>query len=202
MIKITSRLPSAVCRLPSGMNEITRRYARALVEAAEERGAAEALRTDCRALLRLIESSGAFQQLLADPVLGARAKRAVLDRALGESVHRITRGFLLLLAENRRERLLGDILRAALDRLGEREGIATAQVVTATELTPEQRTRLSERLAKHMGWSVRLETSVDPAMGAGFRARLGDTVFDGSLAGQLRRLRAHLRGQRSEIRDQ
>jgi len=132
--------------------------------------------------------------MLADPVLGARAKRTVLDRALGERVHRIIRGFLLLLAENRRERLLGDILRSALDRLGEREGRITAQVVAATELTPEQRTRLSERLSEHAGRPVCLETSVDPAMGAGFTARLGDTVFDGSLAGQLRRLRAHLAG--------
>lgn len=175
-------------------NEIVRRYARALVDAAEEQDALDALRVDARELLRLIESSEEFRILLTSPALGARATCVAFERAFGDKVHPVTRGFLRLLAENRRECLLEELLRDALRRLDEREGGGTARVTSATELTPEQRTRLAERLSSYVGKSVRLEISVDPTIKAGFTARIGDLIFDGSLSAQLKRLRALLAG--------
>ena len=56
----------------------------------------------------------------------------------------------------------------------------------------EQEKQLSDKLSVYSGKQVRLETTIDAGLKAGFIARLGDQVFDGTLAMQLNRLRQQL----------
>ena len=69
---------------------------------------------------------------------------------------------------------------------------STGQVRSAKDLTQEQQERLVERLSAFSGKQVRLEVEVDEALKAGFVARLGDQVFDGTLEAQVHRLRRRL----------
>ena len=78
--------------------------------------------------------------------------------------------------------------------LDERTGIVEAEVRSAVALSPEQEERLRQQLAGYTGKIVKLRTSVDARIRGGMVARIGDTVFDGSLTTQLQRLHRRLAG--------
>jgi F-type H+-transporting ATPase subunit delta len=70
----------------------------------------------------------------------------------------------------------------------------TAQVTTAVALDTAQRQAVSQKLAQITQKEVLLETQVDPAILGGLVVRINHTVLDGSLRGQLARLRQELIG--------
>jgi len=97
-----------------------------------------------------------------------------------------------MLARNQRESALLDILSDFIRRINERAGIITAYVKTATPISENQKGRLSQKLSEYSGKRVQLETEIVPDIKGGFVARIEDTIFDGSLATQLEKLREHL----------
>ena len=100
--------------------------------------------------------------------------------------------FLLLLCDNHRERILEELLADFLTAIEAHSGIVTAYVTVAHVLSSDQEKNLIEKLSIYSGKQVRLETTIDEGLKAGFIARLGDQVFDGTLATQLNRLRHRL----------
>jgi F-type H+-transporting ATPase subunit delta len=85
-------------------------------------------------------------------------------------------------------------LQAFLELVAEREGVVGAEVRSAIELSPQQLQNLQERLERYTGRKVRLEAQVDANVRGGVIARVGDTVFDGSINTHLERLRLRLAG--------
>lgn len=175
------------------MSGVVERYTGALADAAEERGALGPVADDMEGLAELLSSSSELRGFVEDPFILPAQKQAVFRDLLNGKVHEITLNFLVLLCEKRRERPLGDILSAFATLMDERRGVVTASVSSALELTDTQRVQLTERLAKFSGKEVRLETEVDPSLKAGFVARLGDQVFDGTVESMLNRLHRELR---------
>ena len=102
--------------------------------------------------------------------------------------------FLQLMGSRGRTAIIAVALQAFLELVAEREGVVGAEVRTAVELSPEQRQTLQDRLERYTGRRVRLETQVDASVRGGVIARVGDTVFDGSINTHLDRLRQRLAG--------
>ena len=175
------------------MSGVVERYTKALADAAEERGVLERVAFDVEGLADLLSSSEELRGFVKDPFALPSQKQAVFRELLTGKVHDITLNFLGLLCEKRRERMLDEILTAFSTLMDERRGIVTASVSSAQELTDSQRDQLIERLAQFSGKEVRLETEVDPSLKAGFIARLGDQVFDGTVEAMLNRLHRELR---------
>ena len=71
-------------------------------------------------------------------------------------------------------------------------GCVRADVSSARELTESQRASLEVQLSRLAGKQVKLKFMTDPALVAGVVARVGSTVYDGSVRGQLERLRTKL----------
>jgi F-type H+-transporting ATPase subunit delta len=67
-----------------------------------------------------------------------------------------------------------------------------ADVTTARDLTPDQTAILETEISRVAGKKAKLKFSTDPALVAGVVARIGSTVYDGSVRGQLDRLRTKL----------
>jgi len=172
---------------------VVERYTAALASAAEERGFLDQVAEDAEALADLLASSEDLRAFVEDPFALPEQKKAVLRNLLEGKVQEVTLGFLALLCEKRRERSLGEILQMFATLMDEKRGIVTATVQSAQELTDAQRDQLTERLTKFSGKQVRLETEVDPSLKAGFVARLGDQVFDGTVESRLGRLHRELR---------
>lgn len=175
------------------MSGVVERYTGALADAAEERGALDRVAEDAEGLSELLASSEELRRFVEDPFALPAQKQGAVRALLADRVHEVTLRFLLLLCEKRRERSLAEILTAFARLMDERRGMVTASVRSAQALTDEQQSQLTERLAKFSGKQVRLETEVDPALKAGFIARLGDQVFDGTVESMLNRLHRELR---------
>jgi F-type H+-transporting ATPase subunit delta len=73
-------------------------------------------------------------------------------------------------------------------------GQARAQVRSAVALTDKEKRELSARLERALGKRILLEERVDSTLLGGFVAQVGSLILDGSLDGQLARLRQRLAG--------
>ena len=171
---------------------VAKPYARALYDAAVEQNALPAVVADVRGLTETMEQSEEFAQFLSSPLLSPQMKSETFQNLFAESVHPLTLNFLRLLALKQRERYLlaiGEVLLAIVD---EAAGRLVAKVTTAVSMTAEQQAELAQQLRAYSGKEVRLETTVDAAVQGGFIVQLDDTVFDASVATQLRRLKQQL----------
>ncbi|HXK02943.1 MAG TPA: ATP synthase F1 subunit delta, partial [Verrucomicrobiae bacterium] len=97
----------------------------------------------------------------------------------------IARNFLFVLIDHRRVPELPAILQSFELTIDQRLGFARADVASARELTQAQRTALNAVLEQMTGKRVRMRFSVDQGLIGGVVARIGSTVYDGSVRGQL-----------------
>ena len=174
--------------------EVVRRYATTLLEAAEESDLLDAVRGDVRALRQALEQSEELTAFCGNRFMSSTLQDGVLRRLFEGRVQSATLNFLLLLAERRRTELLPEMLELFEALCDERSGVISAEVRSAAALSDDQLARLRQRLAQISGKEIRLQVEVDPAIRGGAVAQVGDTVYDGSVATYLERLRRHLVG--------
>jgi F-type H+-transporting ATPase subunit delta len=183
---------------------LARRYARALAEilfaarlpAEKQRAEVKAAKQQLTDFAALLAQHAALRNILISPAVPREKKLALLDRLRGPlGLSGITRNFLAVLLDHRRLDQLDGVL-AAFDReVYARLGIAPVEVTSAVALTAEQKKALEARLREVAGGSVELRYREDAGVLAGLIARLGSTIYDASLRGQLRRLQQQLTTQ-------
>jgi F-type H+-transporting ATPase subunit delta len=100
---------------------------------------------------------------------------------------------LLLLADGDRLVLVPDLFAVYRDRLMDHRQIVRADVTTAEPLPEAKVSLLKQRLAQMTGRTVTMTTTVDPSIIGGVVARVGSTVYDGSVATQLDKIKNRLR---------
>lgn len=168
---------------------VARRYARALMEIAEEQHAVEQVATDLASVAANLNASRELRLLLTSPVIREGKKRAVFQELWGSHVHRSTMAFLLLLTKKQRERVLPEVIGEFAALRDQKVGVVGAEVRTAVPISAAQETELGAGLSRSTGKTVRLRTTVDPSIRGGLVVRIGDTVVDASVRRQLERLR-------------
>jgi F-type H+-transporting ATPase subunit delta len=107
-------------------------------------------------------------------------------------ISRPVRNFVAVLIDHRRTRFIGEIVTQFAQELNQRLGFAEAEVTTARELSADERTRLEGDLAKVTSKQIRASYTKDASILGGAIARVGSTVYDGSVKGQLERIRTAL----------
>ncbi|HJO39680.1 MAG: ATP synthase F1 subunit delta [Vicinamibacterales bacterium] len=172
------------------------RYARALfdVVAAEPDGDPMAAQRDLEGFAALLEAHPALYQVLANPAVPAARKQAAVAAVLAAAsrVARPVARLLDLLAARDRIPLTLEVLAAFRARVQERLQIVHAEVTTAVTLTADRRDAVARRLGEATGKQVSIDARVDPSIIGGVVAKIGSTVYDGSVARQLERLREQL----------
>jgi len=98
--------------------------------------------------------------------------------------------------DHRRIATLTEILHSFELIMDERLGFARAEISSARELTEAQRAALSAQLAQLTGKRIRMRFAVDESLIGGAVARIGSTVYDGSVRGQLQTLERRLGTER------
>jgi F-type H+-transporting ATPase subunit delta len=170
------------------------RYARALFDvAAKEAANLEHIEQQLSQFAELFTQHPALAAVLVNPAVPAPRKGAAVAAitARGKLASPLAK-LLVLLAERDRLLLLPELLSAYRQRLLDHQNVVRAEVTTAAEL-PSERTRQIERsLAQATGRSVTLSTRVDPGLIGGVVTRIGSTVYDGSVARQLARMKERL----------
>jgi F-type H+-transporting ATPase subunit delta len=179
---------------------ISTRYAHALADVATAPGAGvrpQDVLAELERFATTLRSSAELSNALTSPAVPPARKRAVVGRladALGLS--RIARNFLFVLIDRRRIAALESVLHTFEIIVDERLGFARADVALPNELDEAQRTALSAQLERMTGKHIRMRFTVDPSLIGGVVARIGSTVYDGSVRGRLdalgRRLAAEI----------
>ena len=172
------------------------RYARALFDVAVRELTPEQAEKDLASVADLLQQHPDLRRALTNPVVPVAAKRGVLEAlfarlTLAAPVQRL----LLLLADRDRLTLVPELLEVFRERVMEYQHVVRAEVTTAEPLSPEGVQRLSARLSDATGQLVVMTTRVDPALLGGIVTRIGSTVYDGSVATRLARLRQQLVSQ-------
>ena len=122
-----------------------------------------------------------------------QARTAVMEQVadkLGATTQ--VKKLLILLTRSRKLELLKDLAESYNERLLAHQNIVRADVTSAVALSPDKTKALAESLSAVTGKKVELSVSVDPALLGGVVARIGSTVYDGSVKTQLERLRHEL----------
>jgi F-type H+-transporting ATPase subunit delta len=174
---------------------IAARYAKALLDVSLKEGDPRATETDLAAFVELMKTHHDLAQVLTNPAVPVHKKEAV-THALSERgrLTPIVARTLALLASRDRLGVLPDLLADYRERLLDREGVVRAEIATATTVAPERLQRLERGLVATTGKRVTIETRLEPAMIGGVVARIGGTVYDGSVATQLRKMKETITG--------
>jgi F-type H+-transporting ATPase subunit delta len=170
------------------------RYARALFDVViSEKIDLEQVERELNEFATLLAQNPDLQKALANPGVPVSGKRGIVTSLLERLKPASPLGkLLLMLADRDRLVLVPDLGAVFAERLMEHRQIIRAEVTTAVPLAPERAATLQKKLADVTGRQVTMTTKVDPSLIAGAVARVGGTVYDGSIASQLAKMKERL----------
>ena len=178
---------------------MARRYANALFDVARQNKTEETVGRDVSALAGLIDGHEQLRQVLSMPTVPAARKRALMDAVIAASgpvvdeVQRLT----TMLGDRDLLTILPDVATAFAALLNAANRTMPAEVVTAVPISDAARQALAVALGRALDATVTVTTREDPAILGGVVATVGSVVYDGSVAGQLGRLRQRLTSHES-----
>jgi F-type H+-transporting ATPase subunit delta len=170
------------------------RYARALFDVAlQEHVELDQVDQELAAFVDLFSQYPLLEKVLLNPVVPVTRKRAAVAELTDRTkLSPIVAKLLVLLASRDRLVLLRDLLASYRDRVLDYQRIVRAEVTTATPLPTERVRAIEQVLVRTAGRTVAVRTRVDPSILGGLIARIGDTVYDGSVTRQLERIKERL----------
>ena len=170
------------------------RYARALFDVARKESDVQQAGREISGFAQLVAGNEMLARVLENPAIPVQRKRAVVEQLLARvgALSPVVTKLLLLLADRDRLAILPDLARAYEARLMEVAKIVRAQLTTAVELPGDRVEALRQGLARATGRQVQIETQVNPAIIGGAVARIGSTVYDGSVTTQLQKVKERL----------
>jgi F-type H+-transporting ATPase subunit delta len=166
------------------------RYARSLMELAQEKGVLAGVQEDMRLVAETCFGSRELIVLLNSPVVKADKKDRILNQVFAGKIGQLTVSFMGILVRKGRERLLPDVAAAFSELYKIEKGIVVAQVGSAVPLSENARAQVRALAEKqHPGKTIELVEKVDPSLIGGIIIRIGDEQYDGSVSRQLTDLR-------------
>ena len=176
---------------------VARRYAVALADVVLARGEAQEVREELAAWDELVRSNTQLLEVFRHPAITYEQKRGVLEELIRRTRPRpTTANFLRVLLQNGRLAESSEVSTQFAQELDRRSGVVTAQVTTARPVPEQAQEALRARLGELTGSKVRLQFAVDEELIGGVVTRIGSTVYDGSVRGQLEQLRQRMIGGR------
>jgi len=176
------------------MASVTITYARAFADAVFDMhlDPAKTLR-EAQGIATLVASSKELREVWETPSITAEQKRGVLDAIVTrEGLSKAVRNFVAVLIDHRRTNFLSAIVKQFELELDRHMGFTEAEITSARELSDAECRALESQVEKLTGRKVRARYSRDAALLGGAVVRLGSTIYDGSVAGQLERIREAL----------
>ena len=165
-------------------------YARALLAAAISGESVEEVMEQTESLCQdLLASNPQIRQLLESPRISHAEKERMLNKAFGDQMDITLLNFLKVLSRHGRMDCLSAIERSLRDQYNTMQGRVEVQVTSATPLDDETRAAITSQLASSLDQQVELVVEVNPELIGGTIVRIGDTVYDGSVANRLARIK-------------
>ncbi len=171
-------------------NRIAHRYAKSLIEIAQERASLEEIKGDMDIFYDTVKAHDQLRAVLASPVIVGDKKQAILREIFFGRVSGLTFSFFEIMVRKGREQFLFETAREFRAQYNLLAHISTATVITPMPLTEELRAQFRALVIQRKGGqNVELTEKVDPALLGGYILRMGDEQIDDSLQTRLRDLK-------------
>ncbi len=168
-------------------------YGTAFFAAAESSGkTVEAIEELESLVMDVLSPHPELEQLFANPMIAAKDKLETIDRIFGSVATPMVLDFLRVLARKERLGYLRPILEQVQLLENQRENRRRVEVTTATPLNEQMREQLFKQVHDLLSLEPELVAHVDPEILGGIVLKIGDTVYDGSIAAELERLRTQM----------
>jgi len=177
---------------------VSRRYARALFELAQEKGLLDQVEHELDLVMQMVNADGYLQAVMADVMISPAKKHELVERLFGGKVSPLVLNFLHVVVQKRREANLPAMYREFQDLANEAHGVVEVEVRSAVPLPAETAQNLEVKLVDRLGKRVKFRTQVAPELIGGLVVRVGDTLMDGSVRTRLRRMRERLISSKAE----
>jgi F-type H+-transporting ATPase subunit delta len=178
--------------MASVVGTYARAFADVVMTAKNQLDPARALE-ELHSLEALLKESDQLRRVLENPSIPGDRKRAVLDAITARlGTTRQVRNFIAVLTDHRRLPLFSEILKQVEQELNDRQGFAEAQVSTARQLSDPEKQMLEAEITKMTGKKVRARYEQDASLLGGAVVQVGSTIYDGSVKGQLEKIREQL----------
>ena len=178
------------------ISAVAARYAHALLDVVLESGAKikpDEVIAQLNSVEALMAGSEELRHVMQTPAVPSSRKRAAMAQLAGPlGLAPLVRNFVFVLIDHRRLAELPQIREAFEEFLDESMGLVRAAVSSAQPLDGGQSRAIEGELERLTGKRVRAQYSVDPALVGGAVARIGSTVYDGSVQGELQAMRRRL----------
>ena len=173
------------------MASVASTYARAFAAVViSDRLDADRATSGLREIARLVAESEDLRRVWENPAVPADQKRKLLDAIMQrEGIERHVRNLVALLIDHRRVQFLPRIVEQFEKELDAQLGFADAQISSARELADAEKHSLEAQVGKITGKKVRARYGLDPSLLGGAVVRIGSTIYDGSVKGQLERIK-------------
>jgi F-type H+-transporting ATPase subunit delta len=180
-------------RVDPASQQVATIYAKALLAATAGGGQTGAALEELSAIQRdVFEAYPKLSEVLASAFIDVDEKLGILDRTFGGRVAPLVMNFLKVLAKHDRLSVLGDVVRVAQDLFVKQQGQLSVEVTTAAPLTDAQSEQIKQQLRALLGAEPVLSPKIKPELIGGVVLRVGDTVYDGSVAAQLADMRGRI----------
>ena len=175
------------------MKSASLQYGNALADVALAQGAADAALKQLGDFAAAFGVSAELRNFLTSPGVPREAKHGVIEKIAARiGAGKIIRNFLFVIADHQRTPILPEIIASFQDVIRQRQGIAEAEISSASELSAAQKKRFAQTLERLTGKKIEAKYSLDPALLGGAVVRVGDTIYDGSVRSSLNEMRARL----------
>ncbi|QHV97432.1 MULTISPECIES: ATP synthase F1 subunit delta [Spirosoma] len=169
---------------------VASRYAKSLLDLAQEQGITETLYKDMRLFKQTVDQSRPLLLMLKNPIVRSEKKSAVLKAAFEKRLNPVTMSFLQIITKKNREPIMDAIAEAFITQYDKLKGVERATVITTVPLTDALREKFKAIVLKTTGGKlVELEEKIDQKLIGGYVLRVGDQQIDGSIRNQLNELR-------------
>jgi F-type H+-transporting ATPase subunit delta len=165
------------------------RYAKSIIDLARERGEIEAVRNDFAYIRDLCKQSPDFLNMLKSPLINTYKKEVVIQKVLGGKLSAITANLVDIIVRKKREGYLPDIAERYLVQYDTEKNVTRGVLTSAAPLSEDQKARIRTIVERDLKTTFIVEEKIDPSLIGGFVLRIGDKLFDGSVAYNLRQLK-------------
>jgi F-type H+-transporting ATPase subunit delta len=173
---------------------VTNTYARAFADAVfDGHHDPEKTLREAQSISGLVSESKELREVWETPSITAEQKRAVLDAIVArEGISQTVRNFVAVLIDHGRIHFLAPIVKQFEQDLNQRLGFIEAEVTSTHELAARDRQALEDQMEKLTGKKIRARYSRDESILGGAIVKIGSTIYDGSVSGQLERIKQAL----------
>ena len=169
-------------------------YGDALFELALEQNELDSVAEQVDVLAQSFAENPELLKLLTHPKISKEEKISVIENIFKGRFSDDIVGFLVVITEKDRGAEIENILRYFQAKVREYKKIGVARVLSATELTKEQKKRVEKKLLQQTSYeSFEVDYSVDASLIGGMVIRIGDRVVDSSIRTKLDTMAKNLR---------